>query len=204
MKYINISAIAIAIGLVFNGGAMAESMSKGHYKSLEKNIDAKYKTAQDGCGSFSGNANDICVAEAKGNRSVDKAELDDSYMPTIKTRYNVRIARAKADFSVAMEKCDDKAGNDKDVCVKEAKAAEIHEMANAKAQMKTSKADVVAIDKSAAANTKAMDKAVEAHNDAASDGRDADYAVAKEKCQALAGNVKDLCLSDAKVRFGQH
>jgi hypothetical protein len=35
---------------------------------------------------------------------------------------------------VAKEKCDDKAGNEKDVCVKEAKAALVRAKADAKAQ----------------------------------------------------------------------
>jgi hypothetical protein len=32
--------------------------------------------------------------------------------------------------------------------------------------------------------------------------RDADYAVAKEKCDSLAGNAKDKCIDTAKLKFG--
>lgn len=46
-----------------------------------------------------------------------------SYKPTVKTHYDARIAKAEADYDVARERCDDLAGNKKDVCVKEAKAA---------------------------------------------------------------------------------
>lgn len=201
MKNLNISTIVLAIGLAFTTGAMAEGMSKQQHESLKNGIDTDYKSAKAGCDSFAGNAKDICVADVKGKKSVAKAALEDRYKPSVKTRYEERVARADADYSVAIEKCDDKAGNDKDVCVKEAKAAKVHGKADAKAQMKTSKADAVAIEKSADANVKAMDKAVDAHNDAAADERTADYAVAKEKCQALAGAAKDLCISEAKISF---
>jgi hypothetical protein len=30
-----------------------------------------------------------------------------------------------------------------------------------------------------------------------------EYPIAKEKCDALAGDVKDACIEDAKLRFGQ-
>lgn len=203
MKNLKISAIALAIGFAFSVGAMAESMSKEQYKSLEKNLEAEYKVAKAGCDSLAGNANDICVAEAKGKKNIAKAELEANYKPSVKTRYDARVAKADADYSVAIEKCDDKAGNDKDVCVKEAKAAKVHEKADAKAQMKTSKANAVANEKSADAKANATEKKADAHKDAAADKRDADYVVAKEKCEVLAGAAKDLCMSDAKVRFGQ-
>ena len=33
--------------------------------------------------------------------------------------------------------------------------------------------------------------------------RDADYAVAKEKCDVYAGGAKDYCVDQAKARFGK-
>lgn len=203
MKNFNSSILALAIGLGFSIGAMAESMTKDQYKSLETSIDAKYKASKAACSSFAGNANDICIADAKGKQSVGKAELENNYKPTIQTHYDVRVAKADAQYSVAIEKCDDKAGNDKDVCVKEAKASKVHEMSDAKAQMETSKVEAVANEKSADANQKAAEKSNEANKDAAVDKNDADYAVAKEKCDILAGSAMDLCLSDAKVRFNK-
>lgn len=205
MKNLNLSALALAlvIGLAFSVDAMDKSMSKIQYKSHEKSIEAKYKVDKARCDSLAGNANDICVAQAKGKMNIAKAELEANYKPSAKTRYDARVAKADADYSVAIEKCDDKAGNDKDVCVKEAKAAKVHQIADAEAQMKTSKAGAVADEKSGDANAKAMEKAADAHKDAAAAKSDADYAVAKEKCDALAGSAKDLCMSDAKVRFGK-
>lgn len=190
MKRINISTLALAISLALSTSAMAESMSKGQYKSLDNKIDAEYKVAKKGCDSLSGNAEDICEAEAKGNKNIAAAELRYNYKPTVKTRYKALVAKADADYSVATQKCDDKNGNDEDVCVKEAKAAKVQATGAAEAEMKTSKADSAAIEKS-----------TDARKDAATDTRDANYAVAKEKCDALDGKAEDLCMSDAKTHY---
>ena len=203
MKNFDISAITLVIGLAFSTGAMAESMTKNQYKSHVKSIESEYMVDKAGCDSLAGNAKDICVAEAKGKQSVAKAELEANYKPSVKARYNAHVAKADADYSVAIQKCDDKAGNDKDVCVKEAKAAKVHQIADAKTQMKSKNANAVANDTSGDANAKAMEKKADAHKDAAAEKRDADYVVAKEKCDALAGSAKDLCMSDAKARFGK-
>jgi hypothetical protein len=56
---------------------------------------------------------------------------------------------------------------------------------------------------SAKANSKASDAGAEARKDAVLDKRDADYAVAKERCDIFAGDAKANCLNDAKARFGK-
>jgi osmotically-inducible protein OsmY len=53
---------------------------------------------------------------------------------------SVRKPGEDHEHPVAKEKCDDKAGNANEVCVKEAKAAEDRAKADAKAQMKTASA----------------------------------------------------------------
>ena len=53
------------------------------------------------------------------------------------------------------------------------------------------------------ANSKAREQGADARKDAASDKRDADYAVAKEKCDAFAGDAKASCLNEAKACFGE-
>ena len=214
MKNFNISAIALAVSLVFSAGAMAESMTKNQYKSHVKSIESEYKVEKAKCDSLAGNIKDICVAQAKGKQNVAKAELEANYKPSVKATYDANVAKTDAEYSVAIEKCNDKAGNDKDVCVKEAKAAKVSQIADAKTQMKSKKANAeaketsvdaqaVANEKSSDANAKAAETKADARKDAKIEKRDADYAVAKEKCDALAGNVKDKCISDAKLRFGQ-
>ncbi|NTV95189.1 MAG: hypothetical protein HGA75_07190 [Thiobacillus sp.] len=192
MNNLNISALAIALGFAFSSGAMAEGISKVDYQAGKDKIAADYKVAKSSCGSLSGNTKDICVAEAKGNEKVAKADLAASYQPSTKTRYEALVAKAEAAYAVAKERCDDQAGNAKDVCVKEAKAAKTTALADAKAQMKT-----------AEAKTTARETSADARKDATDDKVNADYAVAKEKCDAFAGSAKSQCLDQAKAKFGK-
>ncbi|NOT83370.1 MAG: hypothetical protein HOP02_01025 [Methylococcaceae bacterium] len=191
MKNFNLSTLALGLGLILCTDVMADSLSKKQYKAQAKTIAADYKAADAVCDTLSGNAEDICEATAKGNRNVAKTALEEKYHPSVKTHYKARVANADAVYAVAIEKCDDKAGNDKDICVKEVRAAKIQEESFAEAEMKTTKADAVAIEKT-----------TDARQEAVSDTRDANYAVAKEKCAALVGQAKESCLGDAKIHFG--
>ncbi len=203
MNKLNIKVLAMAVSLAFSAGAMAQSMSKADYMAGKDKIAAEYKSAKAACASLSGNANDICKAEAKGKDKVDLAELEASYKPTSKNQYNVRVAKAEAEYAVANERCDDKSGNVKDVCAKEAKAAQTAAKADAKGQMKTSDANATANEKTAVARGDANSKVVDARKDATSDKVDAQYAVAKEKCDTYSGAAKDNCLSQAKTHAGK-
>ena len=187
-----VMAMLAAAGLCIAGGTQAQAMSKDARDMAVKNAEAQYKMDKATCDALSGNAKDICVEEAKGKEKVAKADAEAAFQNTPKARENARQARADANYEVAKEKCDDLAGNAKDVCVKEAKAA----LTKAKADAK--------VDRVAADTRKdSADKTAEAKREAASDKRDADYKVAIEKCDALAGAAKDTCVHDAKVRFGK-
>ena len=185
-------ALFAAAGLCLAGGASAQMMSKEARDQAIKNAEAQYKTDKAACDALKGNAKDICTEEAKGKEKVTKAEAKAAYENTPKARENARLARADATYEVAKEKCDDLAGNAKDVCVKEAKATYVKAKADAKV-------DRVATD----AKQDAVQKTASAQREAADDKRDANYKVAIEKCDSLAGTAKDACVRDAKVRFGK-
>lgn len=51
--------------------------------------------------------------------------------------YKAHVAKAKADYKIAEEKCDDLTGKPKEVCKAEAKAVMIAAKADAKAKMET-------------------------------------------------------------------
>jgi len=194
MSKLMISLLAAA-GIAFAGAAGAandKTMSRDAYKAEKDKIEAQYKSEKDKCSGLSGNAKDICQAEAKGHEKVAKAELEAQYKNTDRARYEAREAKAEADYDVAKEKCDDLKGNDKDVCVKEAKAAYTKTKADAKVA-RVAHEDTV----------KTSNKTADAKRDAAEDKRDADYKVAKEKCDALSGAAKDKCQADAKARYGK-
>jgi hypothetical protein len=168
----------------------AAPISKDGYDIAVKNAETQYKVDKDACSSRGGNAKDICVAEANGREKVAKADAEAAYKNTPKAREEARVARAEATHDVAKEKCGGLSGNPKDVCVKEADAVLIKAQADAKV-------DRVTADTHQDAATKQAD----ARKDANTDKRDADYKVAIEKCDALAGSAKDTCVSNAKVQY---
>ena len=98
-----------------------------------------------------------------------------------KNEYKAAVARADADYKAAKDACKPKQGNDKDVCMKEAKAEHVKATTDAKALLKSK-------------NAKA---------DAREDTMVAQYKVAKEKCDALSGDAKDQCVKDAKLKYHQ-
>ena len=214
MGRLNLKVVTLGIGVALSAGVMAQTMSMDKYKAASNRIAAQYKSDTAACASFADNAKDICKAGASGKQTVANAELESLYKPSDTASYKVRLARADAKLAVAKEKCDDAAGNAKDVCVKEAIASAVTARANATAHMKTALAHEAANKKStlaqnaanetvAAAQTKADEKAVNARKDAAVEKRYADHAVAKEKCDALAGDAKGSCIKDASARYGK-
>lgn len=87
----------------------------------------------------------------------------------------------QSNYDQAIERCDALDGSDKDVCKQEAKA-----------QREGAKADA-----------KQAKKEAEAREEATADKREADYKLAKEKCEALSGDAEDACLADARAQYAQ-
>lgn len=181
--------LTIALSCTFAGNAMA--LTKDEYKGGKDRISADYKANKQRCDGFKANAKDVCESEAKGVEKVAKAELEAQYKPTPKNTEKVGFARADAAYDTAKEKCDDFAGNAKDVCVKDAKAA--HVKAKEDAKVAKAVADV---------NKVKTDKVADASQDANKAKNEADYKAARERCDALAGAPKDSCVNDAKAKFG--
>lgn len=96
-------------------------------------------------------------------------------------QYKAAVAQADADYTAAKDACKLRQGQDKDVCLQEAKATHTKAVADAKAARTT---------KSAMA-------------EAREDTMEADYKVAKEKCDALSGDAKEACIREAKLRYHQ-
>jgi hypothetical protein len=162
--------------------ALAASIQKRtDYSGAVDRASAVYKDARAKCDALKDNPKDVCVAEAKAAEKRAKAEAEANYKGTIKARTDARIATADADYMVASAKCDAQTGNEKHVCVTEAKAKQTKAIADAKAN-KT---------------------AADAHADAREDTRDAEYKVALAKCDAQSGAAKDSCVSSAKSTFSK-
>lgn len=162
--------------------AQAAGLSKDEYKAGKDRISADHKADKAACDGLKDNAKDVCIEEAKGKEKVARAELEYNYTGKASDQNKLWVAKAKAAYEVAKEKCDDQSGNAKDVCVKQAKATEESVLADAKLSKQVHKAE----------------------NKAADTKTDADYKLAKEKCDALSGDAKDSCVATAKAKFGKN
>lgn len=182
-------AITLAVSsALLTASASAFAMSKSEYKAEQDRIDTGHTTAIQRCKSFSGNARDVCEAQADGDRKVARADLDARHEPSNKASYEARVARAEAAFDVAKQRCDDYAGNAKDVCRKDADASHERAVADARVSREAARADL-----------RVADERAHADRDAA----DAAYKAARERCAAYAGDARDRCITDAKNRYGQ-
>jgi hypothetical protein len=180
-RHLAARSIGLACLLAF-GGAQAATMSDAEFKAAKDRIEADAKTSRAACDGLAGNAKDICVAEAKGKERVARAELDYRRTGKESHRKEVAEARAESSYAVSKEKCDDLAGNAKDVCVQDAKAAQTRAKADAKSSAKVD----------------------EARSEATDEKHEADYKAAKERCDTLAGDAKSACIDQAKARYGKH
>ena len=159
----------------------AFATTKAEYDAAKQHADADYKAAEGQCANLAGNPKDICKAEAKAAQTKSKASAEADYKNTDAAQRDAAIAAADADYDVAKQRCDAKTGNEKDVCVKEAKAAQTRMVADAKATSKSRSA----------------------RKDAMADKTDAEYDVAMQKCDGFAGDAKDDCRKSTKARFGK-
>ena len=173
-------ALVVCVGTLAFTGASYAAGDKGAYESAKASAKSTYEAAKAKCDAMNGNAKDICVAEAKAARTRTDEQAEATYKNTPKAREHAVHEIAEADYKVAKERCDDKTGNDKDVCVKVAKAA----LTRAKADAKVTRVST------------------DAKVDAAKDKREADYKVAAEKCDAMSGDAKSACVKDAKAKYG--
>ena len=159
--------------------ATAEAQST--YDAAKNSAAADYKMAITRCDGMAGNLKDICVAEARAARIQVEANAKAAYKGTVSEHSHARKDIANANYDVEKAKCENQGGNQKDVCIKEAKA-----------NRTAAKADAIA-DK----------KVIDARTDAHDDKQTANYKVAVEKCDALSGAGKNTCIDSAKIKYGQ-
>ncbi|MEO8058028.1 MAG: hypothetical protein ABI671_06855 [Burkholderiales bacterium] len=176
-----LAAVALAALFATSGAFAAGTMSKADMSAAKDRISADYKVDKTACAKFSGNEKDVCMERAKGKEKVASAELTFNDTGKDSDANKLAVAKADASYAVAKEMCDDKAGNVKDVCVTEAKSTHTKALADAKLSKKIG----------------------EAQKDSAEDKREADYKLAVEKCDSLAGESKASCVSTAKARFNK-
>jgi hypothetical protein len=155
--------------------------AKADFIAMKSKAATQYKINRAKCDALVGNPKEVCVAQAKADQTHTNAEADAVYKGSEKARAAARKEIANADYDVATTRCKSLTGNDKEVCIKEAKSTRIGALADAKADLKVSGI----------------------RKEAAEDKKDAEYDVAKEKCDGLAGAAKEGCLKQIKARFSK-
>ena len=168
------------LGLSMNAIA-ADPDAASTFKTAKAKAEADFKVAEEKCKSLKDNPKDICQAEANAARVHMEENAYATFHNTLSARTTAIKKIADADYDVDEAKCKAMVGNDKDVCIKKAKSTKIATIATAKADKKVT----------------------EARKDESSDKQEAEYKVALEKCDAMAGNVKDACVSAAKKKYSK-
>lgn len=101
--------------------------------------------------------------------------------------YKAAKNSAAETYKIERAKCDTLSGNQKDVCVKEAKMAEKRSKAEAEAQY-------TAI---------ASEKINEIKSEEVQRKRNTDYKNAIEKCESSSGSVDDACVARVNLKYGK-
>ncbi|NNG23604.1 hypothetical protein [Telluria aromaticivorans] len=173
--------LLVAAALAWANAARAQAVPdpKATYEQARATAEANYKGARARCDLIAGNPHDLCMAEAKAARVRIDEEAEAAYKNTLSAYTQARMKIASANFDRDKVRCAAVTGNDRDVCLEQAKATLVAAQADAKADRKS----------------------IEARLDAREDKLAAEYRVAIEKCDAYAGAVKDQCVSTAKTAF---
>lgn len=175
--------LLIAAALAWAGSARAQTAldARTAYEQVKAAAEANYKAARARCGQIAGNPHDLCMAEARAARVRIEEEAEAGYKNTLSAYTDARMRIASANYDRDKVRCAAVTGNERDVCLEQAKAVLVAARADAKADR----------------------KAIEARQDAREDKLAAQYRVALEKCDAYAGAVKDQCVDTAKTAFGK-
>ena len=181
-KYLPTQAALLCLSLICTIAAQADMISKPDYKAGKTRISETYKSDKTACKSLASNAKDICEEEAKAKEKVARAELEFSYSGKVSDQNKILAVKAQTAYEVAKERCDEQTGNAKDVFKEEAKAAEKKALADMKMNQDISKAKKTDV----------------------SEKMEADYKVAIEKCDGLAGDAKTSCVTAAKGKLGKN
>ncbi len=176
MKKIIAGLVLSMIGLGLSVPSMAASGdASGQVKGNSGETGAAPKkgpAGETGTGSKS-SAGESAKPRVKELETSSKAGAGENVSATLK---EVR-KKSGDEYKAAKEKCDQMKGNEKDVCIAEARAARTKTRAEAEA---------------AAKNTSS------AKRKALVDVADAEYGVAKAKCKAKEGGERDTCMNEAK------
>lgn len=174
----------IAAAMGWTVPAMAQQTgqdAKATYQYAMDTAEAGYDAAKVRCDAMAGVPHDICVADARAARVRIEEEATAANKNTLAAYTQARMRIATAFHERDKTRCGTLVGNDREVCLAQAKATLVTLQADARADR----------------------KAIEARLDANDAKIEAEYRVALQKCDAFAGAVKDGCVSTARTAYGK-
>lgn len=133
------------------------------------------------------------VDEAEDQKRSAESEFAAMESATEQSRADLATARTEALYATEAQRCRTLAGNDRDVCLKEAERTRAEAISESKLARDT-----------AEANQTATDTVADAREEAADTMQDADYGLAVEKCDGYSGDVRNACIEQAKADFAQN
>jgi hypothetical protein len=95
--------------------------ARRQYAYAEANAEANYSVAIEKCDALAGNAKDVCVKEAKAEKTKQLADAKVA-RDTKSARADASAAKTDAENKIALERCDALAGAAKDECVANVKS----------------------------------------------------------------------------------
>lgn len=99
------------------------SANIGSPKEVRQKSAEAYKAAMEKCDQMKGNEKEVCVAQARAERTKARAEADAAAKNTSSAKRKAQVDIAKAEYNVARAKCKAMEGDARDKCVEEAKQA---------------------------------------------------------------------------------
>jgi hypothetical protein len=169
----------------------APLLSKDEMKATLVRIEEQYDHAQARCKRVQGQARALCNEQARGERDIQVAELDFRNEPTADNDQKVRLAKAEATYSKALVECKEMDGQARDVCRSEAKRS----YADAKSEAK--------LQRQVAEQTLRSENTVRERTAESDRVAQAQYAAARQRCEALPPEGRLNCFEDVKKRFSQ-
>ena len=180
------SHVMLLIGVAMGWTVPALAQQSGQdaktaYQHAMDNAEAGYDAAKARCDSMAGVPNEICVADARAARIRVEEEATAAHKNTLAAYTQARMRIATAFHERDKTRCGALVGNEREVCLAQAKAILVALQADARADRKS----------------------IEARLDANDAKIEAEYRVALQKCDAFAGAVKDGCVSTARTAYGK-
>ncbi|MEW7850323.1 hypothetical protein AB2N08_16635 [Massilia aurea] len=174
----------IAVAMAWTAPVMAQQPApdaKTAYQYAMDTAEAGYEATKIRCDALAGVPHEICVADARAARVRVEEEATAAHKNTLAAYTQARMRIATAFHERDKTRCSALVGNDRDVCLAQAKATLVAIQADARADR----------------------KAIEARLDANDAKIEAEYRVSMQKCDAFAGAVKDGCVSTARTAYGK-